>query len=106
MQPSISRSGIKDQRLSNLNCLANEIIIERRIGRSASFSIMSAKGKKLGHKREDLDIILEALSINAANPIAVMTQVSIPLHPECPVNGVIGQQTEGASSLVFLKLML
>ena len=52
----------------------NEIIIERRIGKTASYAIKTARGRKIGHRREDLDAVLEALQINAANPITVMTQ--------------------------------
>ena len=52
-----------------------EIIIERRIGKTASYAIKTAHGRKIGHRREDLDAVLEALQINAANPITVMTQV-------------------------------
>lgn len=52
-----------------------EIVIERRIGRSASYAIRTADGSRVGHRRDELDAILEALQINAANPITVMTQV-------------------------------
>ena len=53
----------------------DEIIIERRIGRTASYAIKTALARKIGHRREDLDAVLKALQINAANPITVMTQV-------------------------------
>ena len=53
----------------------DEIIIDRRIGRSASYTIRTASGRKVGNKKEDLEAILDALQINAANPITVMTQV-------------------------------
>ena len=54
----------------------NEIIIERRIGKTASYSIKTASGRKVGHRRDELESILEALQINASNPITVMTQVT------------------------------
>ena len=61
----------------------DEIVVERRITqRSSQFTIRGANGKKVGTRRSDLDAILETLSINAANPIAVMTQVSC-LHTPC-----------------------
>ena len=37
--------------------------------------MQDGRGRKVGGKKDDLDEILSALSINAANPIAVMTQV-------------------------------
>lgn len=53
----------------------DEIIIERRIGRSASYTIKTADGRKVGSRKDELEAILDALQINAANPITVMTQV-------------------------------
>ncbi len=54
----------------------NQIIIERRIGNTASYTIRNADGQKMGSRRDELDAILDGLQINAANPITVMTQVS------------------------------
>ena len=53
----------------------DEIIIERRIGKTAKYSIKNATGQKVGSRKDELEAILEALQINAANPITVMTQV-------------------------------
>lgn len=58
------------------NVYGKEIIIDRRIGKTASISIKTSSGRKVGHRRDELDAILDALQINAANPITVMTQVS------------------------------
>lgn len=73
----------------------DEIIIDRRIGKTASYSIKSATGRKIGHRREDLDAVLDALQINAANPITVMTQVRrMPFSMLCTSStySIIGQQ--------------
>lgn len=61
------------------------IIIERRIGKSASYTIRNAEGRKVGNRRDELEAILDALQINAANPITVMTQVKLLQSiPCCP----------------------
>ena len=54
----------------------DEIIIERRVGRNANYTIKNADGRKVGSRKDELEAILEALQINAANPITVMTQVN------------------------------
>ncbi|KAL4422537.1 hypothetical protein ABPG75_008734 [Micractinium tetrahymenae] len=53
------------------------ITVERRIanvGTASSYVLKGADGRVHGRKREDLDNMLQALGLNAANPVCVMTQ--------------------------------
>jgi hypothetical protein len=51
------------------------VTVERRIGAtSTAWALKGADGRVRGRRREDLDALLAALSLNAANPITVMTQ--------------------------------
>ena len=52
----------------------DEICIERRIGKTTAWLIKAASGRKVGSRREDLDNILDALSIDGTNPLSVATQ--------------------------------
>lgn len=55
----------------------NCVTIERRIGKTAStWRVLDCNGKSVGNKKKHLiDPMLDHFSINAANPLAVMTQV-------------------------------
>jgi hypothetical protein len=55
--------------------LGDKVTIERRIGNTNSWKLMDARGRTVGtKKREHIDPMLDHFSINAANPLAVMTQ--------------------------------
>lgn len=51
------------------------ITIERRITESShSFTMKDERGKKVGHKREDLQELLDHFNIEVENPCVIMTQ--------------------------------
>ena len=56
--------------------LGDEVTIERRINTTgaSTWALRSADGRAVSTARADVDALLEALSIDASNPVAVMTQ--------------------------------
>ena len=56
----------------------DEITLERKIsgtGPGSGYLLKDCRGRIQGRRRDDLDALLATLGINAANPVAVMTQV-------------------------------
>mmetsp|Transcript_40647 Transcript_40647/g.102878 ORF Transcript_40647/g.102878 Transcript_40647/m.102878 type:complete len:1107 (-) Transcript_40647:369-3689(-) len=50
------------------------ITVERRIGAQSGFVLKNASGRKVASGRNALTAMLDALNLNASNPVAVLTQ--------------------------------
>jgi chromosome segregation ATPase len=50
------------------------ITVERRIGPQSGFVLKNASGRKVASGRNALTVMLDALNLNASNPVAVLTQ--------------------------------